>query len=48
MLAEIIAKRLPEQLGLQLLPKRKPWMSEQYQVKSVCHAHRIRFRSIGK
>src|ERR1017187_5297999 len=27
-LAEIIAKRFPEQLGLQLPPKRKPWMSE--------------------
>ena len=27
-LAEIIAKQFPEQLGLQLPPKRKPWMSE--------------------
>ena len=32
MLAEIIAKRFPEQLGRQLPPKRKPWMSEQYQM----------------
>jgi Holliday junction resolvasome RuvABC endonuclease subunit len=28
LLAEIIAKRFPEQLGLQVPPKRKPWMSE--------------------
>jgi RNase H-fold protein (predicted Holliday junction resolvase) len=27
-LAEIIAKRFPEQLGTHLPPKRKPWMSE--------------------
>jgi hypothetical protein len=27
-LAEILAKRFPEELGLQLPPKRKPWMSE--------------------
>lgn len=27
-LAEIIAKRFPEELGLQLPPKRRPWMSE--------------------
>ena len=29
-LAEILAKRFPEELGLQLPPKRKPWMSEDY------------------
>ena len=28
LLAEIMAKRFPAQLGLQLPPKRKPWMSE--------------------
>jgi Holliday junction resolvasome RuvABC endonuclease subunit len=28
LLAEIMAKRFPEQLSLQLPPKRKPWMSE--------------------
>jgi hypothetical protein len=27
-LAEIIAKRFPEELGSRLPPKRKPWMSE--------------------
>src|ERR1017187_2726613 len=28
-LAEIIAKRFPEELGSRLPPKRKPWMSEE-------------------
>jgi len=28
LLAEIMAKRFPEQLGLQIPPKRKPWKSE--------------------
>ena len=27
-LAEMMAKRFPEQLGLQLPPRRRPWMSE--------------------
>jgi Holliday junction resolvasome RuvABC endonuclease subunit len=31
-LAEVIAKRFPEELGSRLPPKRKPWMSEQYQM----------------
>jgi Holliday junction resolvasome RuvABC endonuclease subunit len=32
MMAEIIAKRFPEELGSRLPAKRKPWMSEQYQM----------------
>jgi Holliday junction resolvasome RuvABC endonuclease subunit len=31
-LAEIIAKRFPEQLGSRLPPKRRPWMSEDYRM----------------
>ncbi|MEI7729355.1 MAG: hypothetical protein WCO56_07270 [Verrucomicrobiota bacterium] len=31
-LAEIIAKRFPDELGSFLPPKRKPWMSEHYQM----------------
>jgi hypothetical protein len=31
-LAEIVAKRFPEELGSRLPPKRKPWMSEHYQM----------------
>jgi len=30
-LAEIIAKQFPEQLGFKLPPKRRPWMTENYQ-----------------
>ena len=32
MLAEIIAKRFPEELGSRLPPKRKPWMSEDFRM----------------
>ena len=31
-LAEILAKRFPEELGLRLPPKRRPWMSEDYRM----------------
>lgn len=31
-LAEIIAKRFPEELGFRLPPKRRPWMSEDYRM----------------
>jgi Holliday junction resolvasome RuvABC endonuclease subunit len=31
-LAEIIAKRFPEELASRLPPKRKPWVSEYYQM----------------
>jgi Holliday junction resolvasome RuvABC endonuclease subunit len=31
-LAEILAKRFPEELGSRLPPKRRPWMSEDYRV----------------
>jgi hypothetical protein len=31
-LAEIIANRFPEELGSRLPPKRKPWVSEYYQM----------------
>lgn len=31
-LAEMIAKRFPEELGSRLPPKRKPWVSEYYQM----------------
>ena len=31
-LAEIIAKRFPEELGSRLPPKRRPWMSEDYRM----------------
>ena len=30
--AEILAKRFPEELGCRLPPKRRPWMSEAYQM----------------
>jgi Holliday junction resolvasome RuvABC endonuclease subunit len=32
MLAEIMAKRFPEELGSRLPPKRRPWMSEDYRM----------------
>lgn len=31
-LAEILAKRFPEELGFRLPPKRRPWMSEDYRM----------------
>ena len=31
-LAEILAKRFPEELGSRLPPKRRPWMSEDYRM----------------
>jgi Holliday junction resolvasome RuvABC endonuclease subunit len=31
-LAEIVAKRFPEELGVRLPPKRQPWMSEDYRM----------------
>jgi Holliday junction resolvasome RuvABC endonuclease subunit len=31
-IAEIVAMRFPEELGSRLPPKRKPWMSEHYQM----------------
>ena len=31
-LAEILAQRFPDELGSRLPPKRKPWMSEHYQM----------------
>ena len=31
-LAEILAKRFPEELGFRLPPKRQPWMSEDYRM----------------
>ena len=31
-IAEIIAKRFPEELGAHVPPKRRPWMSEDYQM----------------
>lgn len=31
-MAEIIAKRFPEELGTRLPPKRRPWMSEDYRM----------------
>lgn|GEM_PF-479109 len=31
-LAEIIAKRFPEELGFRLPPRRRPWMSEDYRI----------------
>lgn len=31
-LAEILAKRFPEELGLRLPPRRRPWMSEDYRM----------------
>jgi len=31
-LAEILSKRFPEELGFRLPPKRRPWMSEAYQM----------------
>lgn len=31
-IAEILAKRFPEELGSRLPPKRRPWMSEHYQM----------------
>ena len=31
-LAEILAKRFPEELGFRLPPKRRPWTSEYYQM----------------
>ena len=31
-LAEIIAKKYPEELGFRLPPKRRPWMSEDYRM----------------
>ncbi|KAF0181113.1 MAG: hypothetical protein FD161_419 [Limisphaerales bacterium] len=31
-IAEILAQRFPEELGSRLPPKRKPWMSEHYQM----------------
>jgi Holliday junction resolvasome RuvABC endonuclease subunit len=31
-LAEILAKRFPDELGLRLPPKRRPWMSEDFRM----------------
>ena len=31
-MAEILAKRLPEELGFRLPPKRRAWMSEDYRM----------------
>ena len=31
-IAEIVAKRFPEELGTHVPPKRRPWMSEDYQM----------------
>jgi hypothetical protein len=31
-LAEILAKRFPDELGFRLPPKRRPWMSEDYRM----------------
>jgi len=31
-IAEILAKRFPEELGFRLPPKRRPWMSEDYRM----------------
>ena len=54
LLAEIMAKRFPEQLNLQLPPRRKPWMSEDYRMGifdaaalalTYLYAHQIRGRA---
>ena len=31
-LAELLAKRFPNELGFRLPPKRRPWMSEDYRM----------------
>lgn len=46
-LAEILAKRFPEELGSRLPPKRRPWMSEDYRMDifeavALALMHRVR------
>ncbi len=48
-IAEILAKKYPEELGSRLPPKRRPWMSEDYRMdifNAVSLAAKVRRRSV--